>query len=164
MFFINATVAAMVALGAATPALAAQGDAARNDALVTVSKPLTYTVHDDRQAAVTYLDDALTLLNLAVASAEKGERSVARAELMSASGKLSTAHLLMFKDRAFSRDLAPLSIRAERVYEASATDLRQARRMAAELANDLRPLYRTQVAKLGGGAGRGLEDLDQLNR
>ena len=164
MPFAHALLTTMVALGAAGPSLAAQTEAARHDALVTVAKPLTYSVQDDRMAAVTYLDDAMTLLQLAAGHLERGDRATARAELMSASGKLSTAHLLLFKDRAFSRDLAPLSIRAERVYEAAARDGRSARSMAIALRDELRPLYRAQLARLGGGAGRGLEDLDQLQR
>lgn len=154
----------MVAFGAASPALAAHSEADRTDALVTVAKPFTPTVQDDRQAAVTYLDDALTLLQMATVHLERGEHVQARTELMGASGKLTTAHLILFKDKGFSRDLAPISIRAEQAYEMAAKDADRARKMAASIRDDLRPVYRAQVARLGGGAGRGMEDLDNIRR
>lgn len=163
MSIAHVLLSTMVALGAATPALAAS-EADRTDALVTVAKPFTPTVQDDRQAAVTYLDDALTLLQMATVHLERGEHAAARNELMGASGKLTTAHLLLFKDKGFSRDLAPISIRAEEAYVMAAKDADRARAMAASIRDDLRPVYRAQVARLGGGAGRGMEDLDNLRR
>ena len=157
-------VATALTVGAVSPAMAPADTAARHDALVTVAKPLTPTIQDDRQAAVTYMDDALSLLQLANKHLTNGQRSLARAELMSASGKLSTAHLLLFKDKDFSRAIAPLSIRAEEAYTASAGDMGRTRTLVSRLQQDLRPLYRQQLASMGGGAGRALEDLDQLKR
>jgi hypothetical protein len=161
---IHALLAATLAVGAVSPAKAPADNAARQDALVTVVRPLTPSVQDDRQAAVTYLDDSLSLLQLAYKHLTNGQRSLARAELMSASGKLSTAQLILYKDRAFTRALAPLSVRAEQVYQGANGDLEHTRALVSALQHDLRPLYREQVAHLGGGAGKALEDLDQLRR
>jgi hypothetical protein len=166
MTFIHALLAAALSVGATAPhhAAKATNSAARQDALVTVTKSITTTVQDDRTAAVTYLDDTLSLLSLAQAHLADGHADQGRAELMSASGKLSTAHLLLFKDRDFSRAIAPLSIRAEEAYQASRHDASQARDLAEALASDLRPIYRTQTARLGGGAGSALEPLNNIRR
>lgn len=165
MIVLNAMLAATLAVGAVSPAKAPSDAATRQDALVTVVRPLTPTVQDDRQAAVTYMDDSLSLLQLAYKHLTNGQRSLARAELMSASGKLSTAQLILYKDHRFTRALAPLSIRAEQVYQAASGDTEHTRALVSALQHDLRPLYREQVANLGGGgAGKALEDLDQLRR
>lgn len=164
MIVLNTLLAATLAVGAVSPAKAPSDAAARQDALVTVVRPLTPSLQDDRQAAVTYMDDSLSLLQLAYKHLTNGQRSQARAELMSASGKLSTAQLILYKDHGFTRAIAPISIRAEQAYQAASGDLEHTRSLVSALQHDLRPLYRDQVAHLGGGAGKALEDLDQLRR
>lgn len=152
--------ALMLALPMA-PALAHHPAEARRDAMTTQVPALTYSLSADRQAAVTYLDDTLSLLEMAAGHLRDGYRDRGRRELMSASGKLTTAYLLMFKDPAFADRVAPLVERTDAAMARIDGDRLAAAAEADALRKDLRGVYRDQLAQLGGGgAGRTLEDLD----
>lgn len=153
-----------LAITMAAPVAGPVSDAARQDAMESVTKPLTRTVQDDRVAALTHLDDSLTLLQIAHDHLHQGERGLARAEVMGVSGKLSTAHMLLFKDKAFGRDLSPLTLRIDDVFAAIDSDPKAAADQVNALRNDLLGVYNSQTAHLGGGAGGGLEDLDNFRR
>lgn len=151
-------------VGLAAPAAMPVSDAARQDAMVTVTRPFTPTVQDDRVAAMTHLDDSLTLLQLAHDHLKEGRTSLARAELTGVSGKLSTAHVLLFKDKRFGRDLAPLTLRVDDLFAAIARNPSAAASQVARLRDDVDAVYARQMVHLGGGAGAVLEDLDHLRQ
>lgn len=154
----------VLTVGLAAPAAMPVAEATRQDALVTVTKPLTPTIQDDRVAAMTHLDDALSLLQIAHDHLKQGQTTLARAEVMGASGKISTAHVLLFKDKRFGRDLAPLTLRVDDVFAAIDRNPGAAASQVDRLRQDLDAVYDAQTAHLGGGAGRGLEDLDHLDK
>ena len=60
-----------------------------SDAFDTQVPPLTYTVAEDRLAAITFMDDALKLIELGEAAIQTGDMMQARSALMGASGKLT---------------------------------------------------------------------------
>ncbi|MDB5096158.1 MAG: hypothetical protein JWM80_579 [Cyanobacteria bacterium RYN_339] len=140
-------------------------DEDRANAFTTMTHPLTPSAAEKRVAAVTYMDDALALLEMARTHLREGQESpqmqrMALSELMAASGKVTTAYLLLFHDREASRRVAPLAAQielAERVCLSHPA-------MAAALIDRNRPalaaIYTGQLATMGGGAGSGaLEDL-----
>lgn len=134
------------------------------DAFDTIQRPLTYTVEDDRIAAVTYLDDAIALLNLVETNIQSENMELARAALVGASGKLSNAYLLHFTDKQFSQDVGRLAMRADEALTQLERDPQQAAGIIVSMRTTLASAYQAQVAQMGGGAGAGLEDLDQLDQ
>lgn len=134
---------------------------ARADAFVTVAPTFTYTIEVDRQAAVAYMDDALVLMDLAEDSLRAGSVGPAKAELIGASGKLTEAQLLLFKDRQFSDRIAPLALRAQEAFDMASENPERAASIIAEVQPQVASLYDTQLATMGGGAGTGMmEDLN----
>jgi hypothetical protein len=142
-------------------------DVARADAYMTITDPIAPTLAEKRVAAVTYIDDALALLDMAHdhlqdAGADALQRRLAVSELMAASGKLTTAQLLLFKDRAAARRLAPIARRVELAERLVHTAPHQAANLIARDRNAIAGLYRAQLATMGGGAGMApLEDLSR---
>lgn len=161
---IAATLAltALAAPASAQPA-SAEDDALRVDAFTTEVPALTWTLAEDRRAAVVFLDDAMTLLQLAEERLAGPTPASATPELMAASGKITSAYLLLFRDRAAAEALRDLATRVG----GAAPLATMAPGEAARLARDVRGLtevaYRIQLANLGGGAGgfpEGLEHVD----
>lgn len=145
----------------------AEEDVARADAYTTLTDPITPTLAEKRVAAVTYIDDALALLDMAHAHLQEAEhdallRRLALSELMAASGKLTTAQLLLFKDRAAARRLAPVALRVERAERLVARAPLQAASLIARDRPAIANLYRAQLATMGGGAG--MAPREDLNR
>lgn len=131
----------------------------RANAFTTQVNALTPTAADKRVAAVTYMDDALALLDMARTHLREGQgkpeiQRMAMAELMAASGKVSTAYLLMFHDRDASAKIGPL---AEQIELAERMCYRNPQ-MATSLIERDRPklaaVYTSTLATMGGGAGK----------
>lgn len=133
-------------------------DQDRANAFTTVVNALTPTAADKRVAAVTYMDDALTLLDMARTHLREGQgqpeiQRMAMAELMAASGKVSTAYLLMFHDREASAKIAPL---AEQIALAERICYRNPQLASSLIQRDrprLAAIYTSTLATMGGGAG-----------
>lgn len=133
------------------------------DAFDTVQDPLTYSMQDDRIAAVTYLDDAMTLIALAETHLRSQHAELGRAALMGASGKLTNAYLINFRDHEFSRDIGPLATNIGEAVNVMDQDPERAVGILSSLLPQVASLYETQVAQMGGGAGMAPEDLDHLD-
>lgn len=132
------------------------------DAFDTLQDPLTLTIEEDRLAAVTYMDDALSLLDIAETQLKGEHVEIGRAALVGASGKLTNAYLLNFQDKAFSSRIGPLAMQIDEAIMALAHDPERAVGIISALTPQVASVYQTQVAQMGGGAGAGLEDLDHL--
>lgn len=133
------------------------------DAFDTLQDPLTYTMEEDRLAAVTYMDDALSLLDLAETHLKGDNVEIGRAALVGASGKLTNAYLLNFKDKDFSSRISPLAMRVDEALLALEQDPERAIGIISALSPQVASVYQTQIAQMGGGAGAGLEDLDHID-
>lgn len=124
--------------------------------LVETDAPaLTPTIELDRQASAAYLDDAETLLAVARQRLEREgmTRHVAR-ELMSASGKLSTSYLLMYRDPAFANRIRPLADACQTALDSAAAGDTEAARLALDrLVPQVARAADEQFAQMGGGAG-----------
>lgn len=127
------------------------------DAFQTTVPPLTYSVQDDRHAAVCYLDDAVGLIDLSRQQLRAGNQAMARVALMGASGKLTTAYLLNFRDRAFAQRLEPLTMQVQTALNG---DLNTGMTNLDSLRGQVASIGQEQLAMLpgaatGGGGGGG---------
>lgn len=157
--------AALALMAAAAPAMAqllpVEGDAQRADAFASEVPALTWTLAEDRRAAVVFLDDAMTLLELAEDRLASGAPAVS--ELMAASGKITSAYLLLFRDRPGAEALRDLATRVGGAAPLATMAPGEAARLARDVRGLVQMAYRTQLANLGGGAGgfpEGLEHVD----
>lgn len=162
------TGALLAACGCAAPALAqlmpVEVDSTRADAFETQAPALTWTLADDRRAAVVFMDDAMTLLALAEEHLLGQSPGIATPELMAASGKLTTAYLLLFRDRAAADALRGLATRVGGAAPLATMNPAEAARLARDTRGQVSMAYRTQLAALGGGAGGGfLEELEHVD-
>jgi hypothetical protein len=140
-------------------------DPVRRDALVSQVPSLTPTPAEKARAAAVYMDDALALLNMADAHLQANDARAARVELVAASGKLTDAYLYGFHDRRLSDRLQPLVMRSEDALTAAVgNDLASARQAVASLQPQLASIYSSQLATMGGGAGRGGGGYEPLKR
>ena len=157
--------ALMALLACAAPAAAeiaaSDVDAARSDAMTTQVPPFTWSLAEDRRAAVVFLDDAMTLLALADERLGGLDPAGATAELMAASGKVTTAYLLLFRDRDGADALREVATRLGGAAPLATMDVEAARRLIADVRGQVALAYNTQLATLGGGAGGGfMEELE----
>ncbi len=162
------TCAYLAAAGLAAPALAQESpiaiDAMRSDAFETQVPALTWTLAEDRRAAVVFMDDAMTLLVIAEERLEGTNPAAATPELMAASGKLTTAYLLLFRDRAGADALREIATRIGGAAPLASMNPAEAARLAREGRGQVAMAYRTQLAALGGGAGGGfMEELEHVD-
>jgi hypothetical protein len=127
------------------------------DAFETVTPPLTYSVAEDRQAAVTHLDDAIGLIDWANRQMSTGNLPGARAAIVGASGKLTTAYLLNFRDRDFAASVQPVTLRFETALNTLETDPQAALNELSTIRNQVASAGQAQLALMGGGAGQGTE-------
>jgi hypothetical protein len=142
---------------------------ANPDAFITTVPALTYSVQDDRHAAVSYLDDAVGLLDLSRDQLRAGNTAEARIALMGASGKLTTAYLLNFRDHAFSQRIQPLAMRASEDLATLEGDNTMAMATLDSLRGQVASIGQQQLAMLpeattggGGGGDTGWEPLNFL--
>lgn len=124
-----------------------------SDAFDTQVPPLTYTVAEDRMAAITYMDDALKLIELGEAAIQTGDMMQARSALMGASGKLTNAYLLNFRDRQFSQQIQPLTMRIQDAVATMDTNSPTTLSSLSNLRSQVASLAETQLATMGGGGG-----------
>jgi hypothetical protein len=125
------------------------------DAFETITPPLTYSASEDRQAAVTYLDDAIGLIDWANQQLSTGNMPGARAAIFGASGKLTTAYLLNFRDRGFSDTIQPVTLRFETALQNLETDPQAALNELSTIRNQVASAGQSQLAMMGGGGGGG---------
>lgn len=130
---------------------------AEADAFETITPPLTYSEAEDRQAAVTYLDDAIGLIDWANQQLSTGNLLGARAAIYGASGKLTTAYLLNFRDRGFSDTVQPVTLRFETALNNLESDPQAALNELSTIRNQVASAGQSQLAMMGGGAGQGTE-------
>lgn len=128
---------------------------AEADAFETITPPLTYSASEDRQAAVTYLDDAIGLIDWANQQLSTGNIPGARAAIFGASGKLTTAYLLNFRDRGFSDTIQPVTLRFETAINNLESDPQAALNELSTIRNQVASAGRSQLAMMGGGGGGG---------
>jgi hypothetical protein len=124
-----------------------------SDAFDTQVPPLTYTVAEDRMAAITYMDDALKLIELGEAAIQTGDMMQARSALMGASGKLTNAYLLNFRDRQFSQQIQPLTMRIQDAVATMDTNSSTTLSSLSDLRSQVASIAETQLATMGGGGG-----------
>jgi hypothetical protein len=134
-------------------------DTERANAFTTITHPLTPTAAEKRVAAVTYMDDALALLELAhqhlrESASSPAVRRMALSELMAASGKVSTAQLLLFHDKEAARRVRPLAMQIELAERLCMRDPMMASRLIERDRPALAAVYTSTLATMGGGAGR----------
>jgi hypothetical protein len=127
-----------------------------SDAFDTQVPPLTYTVAEDRMAAITYMDDALKLIELGEAAIQTGDMMQARSALMGASGKLTNAYLLNFRDRQFSQQIQPLTMRIQDAVATMDTNSSTTLSSLSDLRSQVASLGEAQIASMGGGGGGGM--------
>lgn len=169
MHVTRALTAAWLAVTALAAPASAQpwptdAEAMRVDAFSSQTPALTWTLADDRRAAVVYLDDAMTLLELAEEHLQDVRPATATPALMAASGKLTTAYLLLFRDRPGAAALRELATRIGGAAPLATMAPGEAARLVREIRGQVALAYRTQLAALGGGAGGGfLEELEHLD-
>lgn len=123
----------------------------------TTVPPLAISPEQKRHSAVCYLDDAVGLLDLSRQQLRAGNVKGARVALMGASGKLSTAYLLNFRDRAFSQRIEPLTIQVQTALNG---DINAGLRNLDSLRGQVASIGQQQLAMLpataaGGGGGGG---------
>lgn len=148
-------------VGSASEALPMDVVAERFDAYTTQVPAFTWTLAEDRRAAVVFLDDATTLLDHAEARLLGEQPQAAAVDLMAASGKLTSAYLLLFRDRAGSDALRDAATRLGGGAPLATMDLEGARALIAGVRTQVASVYDTQLAALGGGAGGGfMEELE----
>ena len=137
---------------------------ALSDAFETQVPALTFTAAEDRMAAITYMDDALKLIDLGQIALRDGDLNASRSLLMGASGKLTTAYLLNFRDRDFSNQMGPLAMRVETMMDQLDSDSQQAMVGLTNLRNQVASLAETQLATMGGGGGGmpGFEEIEVI--
>lgn len=128
---------------------------AEADAFETITPPLTYSASEDRQAAVTYLDDAIGLIDWANQQLSTGNMPGARAAIFGASGKLTTAYLLNFRDRQFSDTIQPVTLRFETALQNLESDPQAALNELSTIRNQVASAGQSQLAMMGGGGGGG---------
>ena len=152
-----AALAASMALAAPAMAevLSTDVGAERVDAYTTQVPALTWTLAEDRRAAVVFLDDAITLLTLADERLQGDRPAGAAPELMAASGKLTSAYLLLFRDRRGAEALRDAATRIGGGAPLATMDVEEARDLVADVRGQVAAAYNTQLAALGGGAGGG---------
>lgn len=129
-------------------------DAHQQDAFYTETPALNTTPQAKRRAAVTYLDDAISLLNMAEAQLRTGATREATLSLMAADGKVSDAFLYTYLDRSFADRLGPMSLGTGMALAAlEQHDTQLALAAVSRLRPALASLYDTQLGQLGGGGG-----------
>jgi hypothetical protein len=140
------------------------------DAFVTTVPPLTYSVQDDRHAAVCYLDDAVGLIDLSRQQLRAGNVPLARVALMGASGKLTTAYLLNFRDRAFSQRVEPMTMSVQDDLNALNGNINASLSSLDTLRGQVASIGQQQLAMLpnatsggGGGGGGTIGRFERLN-
>jgi hypothetical protein len=176
MRFTHATLAAAIAFAAlAAPAraelLPVGVDEIRSDAYTTQVPALTWTLAEDRRAAVTFLDDATTLLELAEVRLGGDDPATATPDLMAASGKVTSAYLLLFRDRDAAEGLREVATALGGAAPLATMSAGEARALLVRARAQVAAAYRTQLAALGGGAGGGgggggtgyMEELEHLD-